>query len=234
MSHGILNVPPPSYVISFAYIWAFPMMVPCFAMIFGFIDIRRIWSLERVFYGMNSRDSFLFSHFDRIKLDNLTTFFYRCHPFFAGISLLLSYVLFAKEMTSDKDESNHIRFIYIITSSLMAWYGGKLVPLMYGNSSAKWWTKLQSQLVFGYNIITVIAIISSSKQLLDVCNLLSMTLLICAGVLERAYVLFVLPWIACKNEPTYIQYYSIQFQTATIASWIITGVTFVIRNNRSV
>jgi hypothetical protein len=219
---------PPTYYFTFIYIWAFPVMVPIFALCFGIFNIRKIWKLERLFYKMNSNDLFLFSHFDRIKLSGLISTMYRCHPFFAGLSLLLSYKgIYDRMMNKNYVENNIMTITYIISSSIMAWCGGQLVPTMYGNSTAKFWTLLQSRIIYIYNILTVISIACNISMLRQNIDILNCTLLFCTGVLERAYVLFVLPLFGFSDESLYRWYYSLQFPTATIGSWII-GIAIIL------
>lgn len=215
--------PKSSYAFSFLYMWAFPLMVPLFAISFGVFDIRWIWKLEEMFYKTNSNDRFLFDHFDRVKLNSLTTLLYRGHPFFAGISLLLSYALI---YTDNRYPS--LIYVYLLTSTMMAAAGGMLVRKMYGNALAKWWTKTQSWLVCFYNSLMIVSIITRNQALQKYCFIFSFSLLVCAGIFERAYVLFVLPLFGISNRDTYLIYYSYQFKAATLGSWIL-GIAYILK-----
>ena len=55
---------------------------------------------------------------------------------------------------------------------------------------------------------------------------LSFSLLVCAGVGERFYVLFVLPLCRLEDEAAYKYWYSRQFQAATLLSWAMGLVLF--------
>jgi hypothetical protein len=220
------SLPKPSYIFSFVYGWAFPAMVPMFAILFGLINTRVMWSLEHFFYSKNASDTYLFKHFDRLKLEGMLQTSYRAHPFFAGIALLLSYWLMYTMNDVRSYQHTICAVCYVLSSSLMAYWGSKLVPTMYGNALAKKWTLMQSQIVLGYNLVLVLALIANSRFLENIVIILSLSLLICAGIFERGYVLFVLPLCGfpvdtAEGEKSYRQWYSIQFKAATIASWFL-------------
>ena len=205
-------------------------MVPIFAMLFGVINTRVMWAFEFFFYSKNSSDSYLFKHFDSLKLEGVIATSYKGHPFFAGISLLLSYYLLYTMNARTDMESVFFSSSYIISSSLMAWWGSKLVPTMYGNASAKEWTLFQSQLVILYNIVFVISLLTRSRKYQNFIVIMSFSLLVCAGIMERAYVLFVLPLFnipgdaAPSSQRLYRKWYSIQFEVATLSSLVVASI----------
>lgn len=203
-------------------------MVPAFAILFGPVNTRFMWRLEQLFYRLNGKDSFLFDHFERLKLSSKSAsgiavgWLYRGHPFFAGISLLLSYMMV---YTSIRENFTYL-CVYLFSSTVMAYCGGSLTPTMYGDASAKRWTLRQSRIVYVYNVLTIVAMVTGMKKLQEYMFILSFMLLVCAGVGERFYVLFVLPWFGFTkqaDQDKYLKWYSIQFKSATIASWMLSA-----------
>ena len=222
-------IPPITYLFSFIYIWAFWIMVPCFAICFFFFGVRNMWVVEKILYSQNSKVFYLFKHFDKTDLQGPLNLLYRMHPFFAGVALLTSYrIMYVVNDTCQTNELEDPKLIalFLISSTLMAYFGGHLTTHMFGNASAKSWTLLQSQLVYIYNTIIIFSRIMNFPTVQSFMYILSFSLLICAGVFERFYVLFVLPLIAVKNEQEYRTYYSYQFKAATVGSWIVGVVWF--------
>lgn len=229
-----IQIPPSSYLTGAVYVWAFWLMVPFFAMAFSIFGARNMWVLEKMFYKQNARDNYLFNHFDKIKLQGTMDMLYRLHPLFAGMALVTSYMLMytmnsphSTQCQVDESENPVLLVVYMVSSSLMAYFGGKLSPHMFGNASAKRWTFFQSQLVYLYNTISIVARLANLQKIQILMNVLSFSLLICAGVLERFYVLFLLPWVPVKNEHEYRTFFSYQFKGATITSWILGVVYFM-------
>ena len=121
------------------YGWTFPLIVPLFAIMFGIVGRCTMWKLEEYLYKFNTDQTFLFSHLRRsyAKL-NARSYFYNIHPCMAGISLLSSYGLVCLEF------SRSLFVFYIITSTLMVYYGMRLATTMLASENGRMWVKIQA------------------------------------------------------------------------------------------
>lgn len=192
----------------FIYGWTFPLLVPLFSVMFGIVGPCTMWKIEECLYKFNTDQTFLFSHLRRsyAKL-NAQSRLYNVHPFMAGISLLSIYGLVCLKF------SRSLFISYIITSTLMAYYGMRLVGTMLASESGRTWVKIQAILLLSYNALATVCVLTDAVQERELVTRLALWLLLCSGVGERMYVMFVLPYF---ERP--LVYYSLQFKMATLFS----------------
>jgi len=215
-------------VFSFVYAWSFPFLVPLFAIAFPFVGPASMWRAEEWFYSWNSDDQLLFTHFREMASHPAVQPWYRLHPFFAAIALISSYQLaYNHPLLRSWVSHERLGFICLCSSTLMALFGRQLVPTMYSDDGGKFWTLMQAKLVIAYNALSTVAMLRKWSRLHRLCGQLTFSLLLCAGVGERAYVLFVLPFLDFQDEDAYLALYSIQFRTATTVSWLLGACLFL-------
>lgn len=206
------------------------LLIPFYGVCFGLVGHAPMWAFSEFVYSLaNPKERFLFESFDTqkrmlakknaraLKMSRC----YRIHPAFAGISLLTSTLL----VFSNKKTSITLLLANAISCSVSAWSSEALIPTMMGNASAKRWTRHQ------LNISAVTAILAillpATANLTKLFIYWNWSLLFCAGVLERIYVLCILSQFQLPDRTTYIKYYSPQFKCATLASVPLGVVTFL-------
>lgn len=206
-------------------------IVPIYILLFGVVGPRLMWKFSSFTYKLcnNGQRAFLFDHFDRVK----TVVSYRIHPVLASGALLVSARLcfWSRELFLLEKNRQHTTSTLLLLNALLSvtssWFGGKLIPTMYGNASARKWTRIQQYLVATYGSLalvcyhyaaTILGTQARQQQLVLFLSALNLSLLVCAGVLERLYVLCFLSRMEIADRREYLRYYSPQFMWATIAS----------------
>ena len=180
------------------YGWALPILVPIFAFLIGIIGPLAIWRIEEYLLLLNVRYTNLFHHMRTAYKNKKIA--YRCHPLFASFSLIAIYSLVIRRNVI-------IRNLYVVCSTLMVFFGMRLVGTMYTDAHGKQWTTIQGCLIIIYNVFILMSVYER------IFIHFSFWLLLFAGVGERMFVLFCVP-----NREMYDK----QFKVATVSSWIAT------------
>mmetsp|Transcript_12505 Transcript_12505/g.29517 ORF Transcript_12505/g.29517 Transcript_12505/m.29517 type:complete len:310 (+) Transcript_12505:375-1304(+) len=212
-------------------------LLPLYGIGFGAMGPKLMWAFsEWVSSFTQPSERWLFDHFDRTKrfLDSSTASAsvmarsYRIHPTFAGLSLITTPVL----AFVDASMYQHIisergllvaNFCICVISCVA---GRCLVPTMMGDKHAKRWNYYQG------NLCVTFAALSSCPGTAWVGGLfahLNWSLLFCAGVLERLYVLCVLPQ-QHLNKKEYMDRYSPMMKIAALGSIPLGFMTFFVRS----
>ncbi|CAB9512287.1 expressed unknown protein [Seminavis robusta] len=237
--------------------------IPMYGISFALAGPEHMWQSATQVYSRVATETYLFRHLKRMTSNDtsgnskMTGLFryYWLHPFFAGSSILTSgallYHMMSQTPNSDQKDSMTTTllsvtsqtpllptFINAVACCSMAYFGGKLVPTMYGNASMRRWTRVQQYLVMSLSILglmlRLVVTSSLSTSLLGlemlVCRIQvfvcawNFTLLACAGILQRVYVLSILPFVmqfyhgGNYKERIYIEVFSEQGKYATMLS----------------
>jgi hypothetical protein len=223
------------------HFWLFPAMVPMFAICFAVVGPSWMWIIEEWVYRLTSGsdDEFLFTSLRKAFDVPGNKLLYRLHPSTAGISLLLCYHQISGSLGWTKLRIPHAMagILYIMFSTMAALSGLQLAPSMYANDDGKWWLRLQGWLLLAYNTLLLMARRLELRWLHSMVAYQCLSLLLCAGVGERAFVLFFLPHFRCTAtyepfiaaEQEYLTVYSAQFKYATLTSCVLGLACFLRR-----
>lgn len=136
---------------------SFPVLtiLPIYSFLFGILVPRPMWNFSSILYNkLNGKGSFLFEHFARrTKSIELA---YRLHPLLASGALSTLGIFFAAGSFARYHLGTLLRMnaFFCISSG---WFGGRLIRTMYGNRSARWWTRIQQYLTSIYATLALVA-----------------------------------------------------------------------------
>ena len=217
-----------------------PIMIstPIYGMGFGLFGYKRMWDFSEWIYKLtHPSEGHLHCHFKEIqkimskqvKNGNMKkSRCYRVHPTFAGLSLITTALLAFRPKYLFLPHVQHdlLRVSNICVCFVSAMAGKPLVNTMFGNTSTKKWNERQGNLSM---ILAALTLCPGSVGRLMVH--LNWSILFCGGLLQRMYVLCILSQLNHVSErKQYVELYSPQIKVATLASFPMGVITFLLFN----
>lgn len=209
---------------------------------------KRMWQFSERIYRFtrpSTKNHLHGVHFTKMQrlLDSGTAYAnqkaraYLLHPLFAGLSLISTPALaFFNESRFIRDALSPLLLLILNTfiCTMSARYGKILISTMNGNSNAKKWTGVQCNATVLYAALSILSLSSmrSINVMGNLCIHLNFSLLFCAGVLERFYVLLVMSQFGIQDRKLYTRHYSRMFKVATFGSIPLGVATFIARQGR--